>query len=418
MARELRVIIYTGKGGVGKTSVAAATALRSARMGHRTIVMSTDSAHSLSDSLEVQLSGEIRNIENNLDAIEVDVVHELETRWKEVQTYISDFLRSQGLGEINAKEMTVWPGMELMSALFYVWDFYEKKTYDVVILDTAPTAETLRLLSFPEISDWYFDRIYKVFRNILKLARATVGKFMKSPLPSDDVLRDIETIRNRLTSVRKILTDPTITSVRLVVNPERMVINETKRAFTYLCLYDLTVECLIVNRLLPQCSDGYFRDKLNEQQGYMGIINESFSPLTILTATLMPTELVGKESLEGLADMVFGTTDPTMIYSVEKPMEIYEEDGSSILSLRLPFSTKEQVELYKSEDALIVQVGSYKRSVSLPYSLLHMETKKAEFVDGRLLITFGGSERNGREGRKDKRRGEEDEGRAALEGDD
>jgi len=149
LARELRVIIYAGKGGVGKTSVAAATALRSARMGHRTIVMSTDSAHSLSDSLEVQLSGEIRNIEDNLDAIEVDVIHELETRWKEVQTYISDFLRSQGLGEINAKEMTVWPGMELMSALFYVWDFYENKTYDVVILDTAPTAETLRLLSFP-----------------------------------------------------------------------------------------------------------------------------------------------------------------------------------------------------------------------------------------------------------------------------
>ncbi len=413
----MRVIIYTGKGGVGKTSVAAATALRSARMGHKTIVMSTDAAHSLADSLEIPLSGDIRHIEENLDAIEVDVVHELETRWNEVQKYVSDFLQSQGLGEVNAKEMTVWPGMELMSALFYVWDFYESKKYDVVILDTAPTAETLRLLSFPEMSDWYIDKLYKIFKNALKLARATVGKFMKTPLPSNEVLKDIEKIRDRMRSVREILTDPTVTSVRLVVNPERMVINETKRAFTYLCLYNLTVECLIVNRLMPQCSDAYFKEKLSEQDCYMGIINESFSPLKILTATQLPTELVGKKSLETLADMIFGKTDPTVVYSIEKPMEIYEEDGSSILSLKLPFSTKEQVELYKTEDTLIVQVGHYKRSIALPYSLIHKDTKKAEFKDGRLLIEFEGGDEDGGKGGQAERRGEEDEGSTPVEGD-
>lgn len=414
----MRVIIYTGKGGVGKTSVAAATALRSARMGHKTIVMSTDAAHSLADSLEIPLSGDIRHIEENLDAIEVDVVHELETRWNEVQKYVSDFLQSQGLGEVNAKEMTVWPGMELMSALFYVWDFYDAKKYDAVILDTAPTAETLRLLSFPEMSDWYFDKLYKIFRNALKLARATVGKFMKTPLPSNEVLKDIEKIRNRMRSVKEILTNPSVTSVRLVVNPERMVINETKRAFTYLCLYNLTVECLVVNRLMPQCSDSYFKEKLSEQDCYMGIINESFSPLTILTATQMPTELVGKKSLESLADMIFGKTDPTIVYSVEKPMDIYEEDGSSILSLKLPFSAKEEVELYKTEDTLIVQVGHYKRSVSLPYSLIHKDTKKAEFKDGRLLIVFKGDDQDGRKGGQDEGRGKEDEGSAPVERDD
>lgn len=386
----MRVIIYTGKGGVGKTSVAAATALRSAGMGHRTIVMSTDAAHSLADSLDVPLSGEIRTIEPNLDAIEVDVVHELEARWGEVRKYVSDFLRSQGLGEVSAKEMTVWPGMELMSALFYVWDFYEQKNYDVVVIDTAPTAETLRLLSFPEVSDWYFEKMYKIVRNLLKVARATVGKLMKAPLPSDTVLSNIELIRDRLRSVRKILTDPRITSVRLVVNPEKMVINETKRAFTYLCLYDLTVECLVVNKLLPECSDGYFKDKLAEQKCYMGTIDEAFSPIKILKATQMPTELVGKKSLEALADMIFGEDDPTAIYSVEKPMDIYDEDGTTMLSLKLPFSAKEEVELYKSEDALIVKVGHYKRSVSLPYSLLDREAKRAEFRDGRLLIAFTG----------------------------
>ncbi|MBM4237149.1 MAG: ArsA family ATPase [Euryarchaeota archaeon] len=391
----MRVIIYTGKGGVGKTSVAAATALRSARMGHRTIVMSTDSAHSLSDSLEVQLSGKIKKIEKNLDAIEVDVLHELEHRWKEIQRYISDFLASVGLGGVTAKEMTVWPGMELMSALFYVWEFSKSDKYDVVILDTAPTAETLRLLSFPEISDWYFDKIYKVFRNLLKIARVTVGKVMKTPLPSEEVLKDIDDLRNRMKAVRDILTDPDVTSVRLVVNPERMVINETKRAFTYLCLYDLTVECLVVNRVLPECSDGYFKDKLEEQRCHMDTINEAFSPLKILTASQMPTELVGKRSLDTLADMIFGDEDPTVVLSREKPMEIYEEDGTDVLSLKLPFSVKEQVELYKSNDVLIVQVGPYKRSVSLPYSLMNRETKKAEFRDGRLLIRFGGPEGNG-----------------------
>ncbi len=391
----MRVIIYTGKGGVGKTSVAAATALRSARMGHRTIVMSTDSAHSLSDSLEVQLSGRIKRIEKNLDAIEVDVLYELEHRWKEIQRYISDFLASVGLGGVTAKEMTVWPGMELMSALLYVWEFSRSGEYEVVILDTAPTAETLRLLSFPEISDWYFDKLYKVFRNLLKIARVTVGKVMKTPLPSEEVLRDIDDLRNRMKAVRSILTDPDVTSVRLVVNPERMVINETKRAFTYLCLYDLTVECLIINRVLPECSDGYFKDKLEEQRCHMDTISEAFSPLKILTASQLPTELVGKRSLETLADMIFKDGDPTVVLSREKPMEIYEEDGTDVLSLKLPFSGKEQVELYKSEDVLIVQVGPYKRSVSLPYSLMNRETKKAEFRDDRLLIRFGGPENGG-----------------------
>ncbi|MFP4545989.1 MAG: ArsA family ATPase, partial [Methanomassiliicoccales archaeon] len=171
----MRVIVYTGKGGVGKTSVAAATALRSAELGYRTIVMSTDSAHSLADSLDMRLSSQIVNVAENLDAIEVDVLYEMEHRWREIEKYVTDFLSSQGLDDISAKEMAIWPGMELLSALFYIWDFAQTDRYDVVILDTAPTAETLRLLSFPDISDWYFDRMYKLFNRMIRLARATVG---------------------------------------------------------------------------------------------------------------------------------------------------------------------------------------------------------------------------------------------------
>jgi arsenite-transporting ATPase len=385
----LRLIIYTGKGGVGKTSVSAATALKCARMGYRTIAMSTDAAHSLADSIDMELSGEIRPVQKNLDAIEIDVLYEMEHRWKELERYFSDFMEAQGLDPINAKEMTVFPGMELMSALFYVEEFYNDDRYDVIVMDTAPTGDTLRLLSFPEVSDWYFEKLYKIFRNMIKLARATVGKFLNAPLPSNAFLDDIEKIRDRMKLVRKILIDPEVTTIRLVVNPEKMVINETKRAYTYLSLYNLTVEALVVNRLLPEdMYDRYPKEKVKEQEMYMESIHESFDPLKLLKAYLFNTEIVGRGSLDMLGDMIFGDEDPSQIYTKEKSMLIYREDGKDIISLKLPFSEKSEVELYKSSDVLIVKVGWYKRSVILPYSMVKKHTSKAEFKDGRLLVYF------------------------------
>jgi arsenite-transporting ATPase len=392
---NIRVIIYTGKGGVGKTSVAAATALRSAALGHKTCVISTDQAHSLADSLEIPLSGKVKRVAPNLDAIEVDVLYEMETRWKEINKYLADFFASQGMEGISVKEMTVWPGMELISALFYIWEYKHSNKYDVVIVDTAPTGETLRLLSFPDISDWYIEKLYNVVRNMIKLARFTVGRVMNTPLPSDDFLKDMNKIRERLMEVKAILLDPNQTSVRLVVNPERMVISETKRAFTYLCLYNLTVEALVINRLLPPgLSTGeYFKEKLKEQEKYMEIINESFTPLKMLEAYQLPTELIGRKSLEKLADMLFKDTDPIQIYSTEKPLEIFNEKGVDILSIKLPFSTKGEVELYKTNDVLIIKVGWYKRSIVLPFTLANQEASKAEFRDGRLLIKFQGEKK-------------------------
>ncbi len=384
----MRLIIYTGKGGVGKTSVAAATALRCARLGHRTLLMSTDAAHSVSDSLEIPLSGNITKVEENLDAIEIDMLHELETRWKEIQKYISDFFMSQGMDGITSKEMAVLPGMELMSALFYIDDFNERKLYDVIVMDTAPTGETLRLLSFPDVSEWYIDRMYGIVKNMIKLARFTVGKVMSTPLPSNELLRDLELLGSRMHSVQKILMDPEITSVRLVVNPEKMVINETKRAFTYMCLYGLTVDCLVVNRLIPEIDNGYFKEKLEEQERYMQIIYESFNPLKILKASQLPLELVGICSLEKLGEMVFEDIDPTVHFSTDKPMDIYSNDGMDIISLKLPFAMKDAVHLYMSGDNLLVEVGQYRRSISLPTTFARKEPSKAEFKDGRLLIMF------------------------------
>lgn len=391
----MRLIIYTGKGGVGKTSVAAATALKCARKGYKTLIMSTDAAHSVSDSMETELCGQPTRVEENLDALEIDMLYELENRWSEIQKYISDFLVSQGLDGITSKEMSVIPGMELMSALFYLDDFNKKGTYDVVVMDTAPTGETIKLLSFPESSEWYSDKLYRIIHNLIKVARMTIGKVMSTPLPSEDLLKDLEMLIGRMKNVQQILEDPEITSIRLVVNPEKMVINETKRAYTYLCLYGLTVECLVINRLLPDGNDDYFAQKRAEQEKYMKIIQESFDPLKMLRAQQLPVELVGMKSLEYLGDMLFGDEDPTSRFTTDRPIEIYSENGKDIIALRLPFMPKEKVQLYKSSDSLVVEAGQYRRSMSLPFTFIKKEPEKAEFTDGMLRIVFPGDDVSG-----------------------
>lgn len=397
----MRVIIYTGKGGVGKTSVAAATALRSASKGHRTVVISTDAAHSLSDSLEVPLSGKVQRIGKNLDGLEVDIQLELETRWKEIQRYFSDFLASQGMDGVTAKEMAVFPGMELMSALFYVEEFHKSKSYDVVVMDTAPTADTLRLLAFPDIANWYFDHLFHMVKNVLKIARATVGRIVSTPLPSDRFLDDLEDLRERLRYVRDLLTDPEVTSVRLVVNPEKMVITETQRAYTYLCMYGYTVESIVVNRILSEeIHDPFFADKLEEQRRHMASIEEIFSPLKTFKAGMMPREVLGRKALDNLADELFGTEDPTEAYSLESPMRVTSAGGENVLGLKLPFVADQNLELYTRKDVLVVQLGAFKKSIVLPYALANSRLLGAEMDGPWLNVRFEGEEIGEKKGRK------------------
>ncbi|MBN1677448.1 MAG: ArsA family ATPase [Candidatus Thermoplasmatota archaeon] len=397
----MRIIIYTGKGGVGKTSVAAATALRCAAQGKKTVILSTDSAHSLSDSLEMQLSGELTPIAKNLDGIEVDIQHELETRWKEIQAYLSDFLASQGMDSVTAKEMAVFPGMELMSALFYVEDFHRDQSYDVVVMDTAPTADTLRLLAFPDTANWYFDRLFHMVRNVIKVARATVGKIISTPLPTDKFLKDLENLRVRLRYVKDLLSDPEITSVRLVVNPEKMVITETQRAYTYLCLYGYTVESIVINRVIPdELGEDYWKTKLEEQRKHLSTIDEAFSPLKTLKARLMPREVLGRKALEGLADELFGDGDPSETYSTESPMKMYDRERESVLALKLPFPLDQKLELYTRKDDLTVQLGAFKKSITLPHSMTNRRILGAEMEGMWLNIRFEGEGVGKRKGGK------------------
>jgi arsenite-transporting ATPase len=409
-AANTRVIIYTGKGGVGKTSIAAATAIRAAKMGHRTAIISTDSAHSLSDSLDRPLSGELQRIDDNLDGIEVDMQLELETRWREIQTYFSDFLASQGMDGVTAKEMAVFPGMELMSALFYVEEFHKEGTYDVVIMDTAPTADTLRLLAFPDIANWYFDHLFHMVKNVIRIARATVGKLMTAPIPSERFLEDLENLRKRLIYVRDLLTDPEITSVRLVLNPEQMVITETQRAYTYLCMYGYTVESLVINRVIPDdLQEPYFKGKLEEQRRHLKTIDEIFSPLKMMRAHLMPNEVLGGDALRRLADEIFGDDDPTTTYSIESPLKIFERGDRVILAIRLPFVMDQKLELYTRKDSLIVQLGAYKKSISLPYALAGKPVLGADLEGDWLNVEFEGEEIGKKKGRR--RRGSGDKAR-------
>ncbi|MDR3283083.1 MAG: ArsA family ATPase [Candidatus Methanoplasma sp.] len=386
----MRTIIYNGKGGVGKTSVAAATALRSAKMGYRTIIMSVDTAHSLGDSLGRDVYAEVTKIDDNLDALELNIIHEMRTKWSTIKDYISALMVSQGLEDISAEEMAILPGMEMAAALFYVLQFKDSGAYDVVIIDTAPTGETLRLMSFPDVSNWYIDKMFGVMKRLLTIARVTVGKVLDFPLPSKEVMESIEGIKNDMERVKEVLEDPEQTTIRLVLNPERMPINETMRSYTYLCLYNKTVECLIVNKVLPPEADGDFlKSRLEEQAGYMQMIHEAFDPLKIMAAYQFPTEMRGRSKLEALADMIFGDSDPTVTYASSSPMYFTSEDNVDKLHIKMPFMDPSDVELFKTNDSsIIINAGSQKRKIALPMTLADAALLGAEFDDDGLIVKF------------------------------
>lgn len=386
----MRLIIDTGKGGVGKTSVSVATAKRCADMGYRTIIMSTDAAHSVADSMDIELNGQITNILPNLDALEIDIVNEMKIRWNDIQEYISEFMESQGITGLSAEEMAILPGMELIAALMYVIDFDRHDRYDVVVMDTAPTAETLRLMSFPDVTSWYADKLFRLAKKLLGLARFTVGRFMDVPLPSANVLTSIEKMKDLMGEAKTILEDPKKTTVRLVVNPEKMVISETKRAYSYLSLYNKNVECLIVNRVYPEGIEGdFFKSKYEEQAKYMAYIHEVFDPMKMLYAYQRPSELVGWEMLDKLADDLYGDTDPAAVYSDRSPLRFVTEGGEYRIELNLPFKHKGDIQLFKAkDDSVIVLVGSQKCNIALPDTLKKAKMKGAEMKDEKLIIRF------------------------------
>jgi arsenite-transporting ATPase len=387
--REMRIILYTGKGGVGKTSVAAATALRSARLGHRTLVMSTDSAHSLGDSFDLPVSGDVTPIAENLWAQELDVFKEIDRHWGTLEEYLRIVMAWRGIDEVLADEMAVLPGMEELAGLIHLIKYYEGDEYDVVIVDCAPTGETLRLLSFPDVMRWWLHRIFPIQRTAARIARPVLTRMTDLPFPEDDVFEALKDLFERLDKMRDILTNPDVSSVRLVVNAEKMVVKEAQRTFTYLNLYGYPSDLVVCNRLIPEdVTDAYFSSWKENQERYFSMIEEGFSPLPILTAPLMDQEVVGLEMLGRFAAALYGEDDPTPVRFRGQTQTVRQENGEYVLTLLLPFTSKEEVSLSQLGDELAIHVGKHKRNVILPRVLVGMRTESAKLEDDRLTIRF------------------------------
>ena len=389
----MRVLLYTGKGGVGKTTVAAATAVRSAQLGHRTIVLSTDAAHSLSDSFEVPLSGEAVAVAANLWGQETNITDTMETYWRDIEDWMSALMAWRGMEQIVADELAILPGMEELANLLYITNYYYGGDFDVVVVDCAPTGDTLRLLSFPEVLGWWMDKMFPIGRTAVTMTRPFVRRVVGMPVPDDRVFASVERLYAHLDKMHELLTDPKKSSVRLVVNPEKMVIKEAQRSFTYFTLYGYATDLVVCNRLLPDdVTDPYFESWKESQGRYYKMIEEAFSPIPILAVPLMHEEVVGISRLERLAEVLFGDRDPADIFFRGQAHDIVRENGCYVLALPLPFSSKDSVSLMRNDDELVVRVGSHKRNIVLPRTLSRLPVRDAKFDNDMLRIRFDAEE--------------------------
>ncbi len=384
----MRILFYTGKGGVGKTSVAAATAVRCAQRGYRTIILSTDSAHSLGDSLGVDLRAEPLEVQPNLWAQEINALHELESSWGEVSKYMADLLAWQGVETIAQGELSVIPGTEELFSLLQIKRHHDEGLYDVLVVDAAPTGETLRLLSLPDIMRWWISRLFPIARALLKVVRPVAKRVTDMPIAEDDVLASAQAAIDALVDVRHILTNQEITTARIVMNLEKMVIREAQRSLTYLSLFGYAVDAVVVNRILPTDVDGHFATWSAMQQEYAPQVNEMFEPLPILRAPHFNREVIGVELLDRLADHLFGDTDPAGFLYQGPTQRVEKTPEGFDLLVPLPFASEDQVHLAQNADELLISVGWHRHRMVLPQSLARLRAQDAYFEEQTLRIVF------------------------------
>jgi arsenite-transporting ATPase len=386
----MRVLLFTGKGGVGKTTVAAATAARAAAAGERTLVMSTDPAHSLGDSFDMEIGSAPTPVADHLWAQQIDAQERLEDNWREIQDYMIQLMNWAGTETIQAEELTVLPGLDEIFALIDVKTHVESRGYDVLVVDCAPTAETLRLLSLPDVMQWYIERIFPVERRIVKTVRPLVSRVTSLPIAGDRVFDAIERLHRNLDAVKQILTDASTSSVRLVLNLEKMVIAEARRTYTYLGLFGYRVDAIVVNRVLPpDVTDPYFGKWKGIQAEHLATVHESFEPVPILSARLFDREMVGLSLLTEMGDEVYGELDATDVLYRDEPIRVRKRGTGYVLTLRLPFASRDDMDVHRRGEELFVRVGSYKRNLILPQTLKRMTVREANFAGDHLEILFG-----------------------------
>ena len=384
----MRTILYTGKGGVGKTSVAAATALKASLAGKNVLVMSTDPAHSLADVFDTEIGSDPKEMAPGLWAQEMDHTSMIEENWSEIQGYMTTLFEWQGADTLAAEELAMLPGMDELFGLLMVRRHNQEGRYDALILDAAPTGETLKLLSLPDHMSWYVEKIFPIQRRAAKLVRPFANRARSlPPLPEDSVFAAGQRFYQAIASVEEILTDRESASVRLVLNAEKMVIAEARRAYTYLNLYDYGVDALVVNRLLPETvSDPYFARWHDAQTRHMKTIRESFEPIPILTAQLYDREMFGLEALGALAEDVFEDVEPLGILFRGATHDIVKNGDGYDVVFHLPLAQKRNVNLSKKGAELLVKVGNYRRSILLPDALARLPAAGASFEDGSLKV--------------------------------
>ncbi len=382
--------MYTGKGGVGKTSVACATALSCAEAGLRTVVMSTDPAHSLADSLQLPLGGEPTAIAPNLWAQQVQANEEMERHWSNVQSWLTELLQDRGMERITAEELTVPPGFDELFALLQIKEHHDSGDFDAIVVDCAPTGETLRLLSFPDVAQWWIEKVFPWERRLISAARPVAKAFLDIPLPDKQVYDEVERLVGSLVAMNEILRDHEHTSLRLVMTPDRMVIAEAMRTFTYLNLYGYLTDAVIVNRLFPEATaGGYFGNWRESQQAALVGVRESFSPVPVLTAPYFDEEVIGEKMLGRLAAEVFDDQHVAQEILFDTITQEIEIDGDSAqLLLTLPFVDKGDIGLNKIGLEVLVRVGDQKRTIMLPSSMTGFKPTGATVEKGRLRINF------------------------------
>lgn len=392
----MRVILMTGKGGVGKTSVAAATGLRCAELGHKTLVLSTDPAHSLADSFDMELGHDPRQVRPNLWGAELDALMELEGNWGAVKRYITQVLQARGLEGVEAEELAILPGMDEIFSLVRMKRHYDEGEFDVLIIDSAPTGTALRLLSLPEVAGWYMRRFYKPLQAVSAALRPLVEPFFRPiagfSLPDQQVMEAPYEFYQQIEELEKVLTNNVLTSVRLVTNPEKMVIKESLRAHAYLSLYNVATDMVVANRIIPDTvTDPFFQRWKENQQQYRQEIQDNFRPLPIKEVPLYSEEMCGLDALDRLKETLYANEDPSQVYYKETTLRVVQEQNQYSLEVYLPGIPKNKVELSKTGDELNIRIGNHRRNLVLPQALAALQPAGAKMEEDYLKIRFAQS---------------------------
>jgi arsenite/tail-anchored protein-transporting ATPase len=390
----MRILLFSGKGGVGKTSLAAATGMKLAELGHRTLVMSIDPAHSLEDAFN--LTSELFHgttsdplpVNEHLSIFELNIQKEIKRHWQQISSYVISVLRTTGISGVEAEELAILPGMEELSAMMYINQYRREQRYDVIVLDAAPTAESMRFISMPTTLDWYMKHIFPFQRNLLRAVRPIANRVAPFELPTDSYFANIQDLFSKLEGVDTVMEDPQATSVRLVTNPERMVLRETQRAFVYFSLHGLTVDTVIVNRVLPtDVQDAWFNEWHESQAKILHEMDEYFAPVPVKRVPLFSHEVLGKKRLEDLARVLYAENeDPSAVTRTEKPYGFQKRDGVYEVRVLLPFATKAEVGLFKKGDELVVEIGTLRRHIGLPRSMATLMPAKARLENKVLTV--------------------------------